>query len=235
MTNIQLLRAAGLAAVAGGIANAYADYLLQGGLGHRPGLNTYANLADFPFDLVFDGSLIGNAAIPLWLLGFWPVYVALRPAGRAWALPPVLILAYAFSLFPGYHGAYALYASAFQAQAAAPEPVAEVVATMAAQHHAYHDALLDVIGATAPLGFLWLVALILSGRTVYPRWMVLISPVVAPLTQPLIEMLPAPIGGFIRPAWGTTLYTVFFLVTTILVWNADLGDERATASADGDA
>ena len=114
-----LLRTAGLLAVAGGLVNAVSDYLLQGGLVARRAVNTYEFLPEAPYDLVFLGSILGNAAIPLWLLGFFPVYVALAPAGR------------------------------------------------------------------------WL-------------------------------SIPVPFGGLIRPAWGTTIFTVFFLVATIITWNVKL-------------
>lgn len=229
MQGSMLLRAAGLLAVAGGIANGVADYMLQGGPKPSPGLNTYAQLADAPFDPVFLGSIIGNATIPFWLLGFWPVYVALKPAGRSLALPPVLLLAYGFSMFAGYHGSYALYAAGFQAQAAAPPDAAPVLAEMVARMHAYHEALIDVITIGVPLGSLWLAAVILFRETHYRRWMVILTPLVAPLTQPFAEMLPAPIGGYIRPPWGTTIYTVFFLVSTLVTWNVSPDGDGETA------
>ncbi len=226
MGGSKLLRAAGLLAVAGGIANAVSDYMLQGGLKPGPGVNTYLQLAEAPYDQVFLGSIIGNAAIPLWLLGFWPVYVALRPAGRNLALPPVLLLAYAFSIFPGYHGSYALYAAGFQAQAAAPAELAGTLATMVERMHAYHEAVLLPISFTVPIGSLWFAAVVLFRETHYPRWVAILSPIIAPLTQPLAEMLPAPIGAYIRPAWGTTIFTLLFLVTTLVVWNVSLEREE---------
>ena len=50
----------------------------------------------------------------------------------------------------------------------------------------------------------------------------------------LVETLSAPVGGLVRPAWGTSIYTVFFLVSTILVWNHDFGGESEIRSADAD-
>ena len=222
MNGSMLVRSAGLLAVAGGIANGVGDYLLQGGPQPGPGVNTYAQLADAPYDRVFLGSLIGNAAIPLWLLGFWPVYLALAPAGRHLALPPVLFLAYAFSIFPGYHGSYALYAAGFQAQALAPAELSSTLATMVERMHAYHAAVLNLITISAPIGSLWFAAVVLFRETLFRRWMVIVSPILVPLTQPLAEMLPAPYGAYIRPAWGTTIFTLFFLSATIVTWNAPL-------------
>ncbi len=219
-SNQALLRAAGVLAVAGGIANAVGDYLLQGGPAPGPGVNTYAQLGSAPYDQVLLGSIIGNAAIPLWLLGFWPVYVALAPAGRKLALPPVLLLAYAFSIFPGYHGAYALYAAAFQAQAAAPVELAGTLATMVERMEGQHAAVMTLIQPMVPIGSFWFMAVVLFRETLFARWMVIFAPIVAPITQPLAEMLPGPYGAFIRPAWGTTFFSLFFLVATVVTWNA---------------
>jgi hypothetical protein len=213
------MRTAGILAVVGGLANAGSDYLLQGGLIARSAVNTYENLAFTPYDLVFLGSIIGNMAIPLWLLGFFPVYVALAPAGRWYAVPSVFFLGYAYALFPGYHGAYALYAAGFQAERGAPAALTETMTVLVERLHAYHGALLTAIGVVSVIGSLWFIAAVLSGRTRFARWMVIFSPLVVPLTQPLVEMLPAPYGGFIRPAWGTTIMTVFFLLATIVTWN----------------
>ena len=193
--------------------------MLQGGPEPGPGVNTYAQLAEAPYEWVFVGSILGNAALPLWLLGFWPVYVALAPAGRHLALPPVLFLAYAFSLFPGYHGSYALYAAGFQAQAAAPAELASTLVTLVDRMEAHHAAVLNLITVGAPIGSLWFAAVVLFRHTLYPRWMALLSPILVPLTQPLAEMLPSPYGAYIRPAWGTTIFSVFFLISTILTWN----------------
>ena len=224
MNDTYLLRAAGMLAIFGGVLNGFSDYLLQGGLIPGAAVNTYENLANVPYEFVFWGSLIGNAAIPLWLLGFWPVYVALAPAGRWLALPPVLLLGYGFSLFAGYHGSYALYAAGFQAEAAGPADLSGTLTTLADRLHAYHDALVTVIGMTIPIGSLWLAALVLFTRTHFAKWMVILSPLIVPITQPLVEMLPAPWGGYIRPAWGTTLFTLFFLAATVVTWNLKPGD-----------
>jgi len=226
MSNSALLRTAGLLAILGGVLNGYADYLLQGGLIPRAAVNTYEHLQHVPYELVFWGSIIGNAAIPLWLLGFWPVYVALAPAGRWLALPPVFVLGYGFSLFAGYHGSYALYAAGFQAQAEAPAELSGTVNTLAQRLHEYHDALILLIGMTIPIGSLWFLVVVLFFPTHFAKWMVIATPLVVPLTQPFIEMLPAPFGGYIRPAWGTTIFTVLFLFATLVTWNVNPSDDH---------
>jgi hypothetical protein len=219
MTNKRfLLRLAGILAILGGFINGISDYLLQGGLIGRAAVNTYEHLPNAPFDLVFLGSIIGNAALPFWLLGFWPLYHALKPAGPWLSIPPVFILGYFYALCPGYHGSYALYAAGFQAHQQMSQ--SEVMITLIEQLHAYHEVILIPIGITCIIGSIWLIIAILSKRTYFPLWVVLFTPIIVPITQPWIEMLPSPYGGFIRPAWGTTIMTLLFIIATKLIWNA---------------
>ena len=165
-------------------------------------------------------------------------YPPLAPAGRRLALPPVLLLAYAFSIFPGYHGAYALYAAGFHAQAAAPVELANTIATWVERMEDQHVAVMVLIQPFVPIGSFWFMAVVLFRQTLFARWMVIFTPIVAPMTQPLAEMLPGPYGAFIRPAWGTTFFTVFFLLATVVTWNAlppregdGRSDERVLAEA----
>ncbi len=225
---VVLVRTAGLLAVAGGLVNAVSDYLLQGGLIAGSAVNTYANLADAPYELVALGSIIGNAALPFWLLGFLPLYVALAPAGRWLSALPVFFLGYVFTLFPGYHGSYALYAAGFQAGRAAPPELSQVLGTLVERLHGYHDMMISLIGVFSVTGSLLFLLAVLSGRTLFPRWIAVLTPIVVPLTQPYIEMLPAPFGGIVRPAWGTLMFTMLFLAATVVTWNVSPG--RASAN-----
>ncbi len=216
MDSRSLLLVTGGLAILGGVVNGISDYLLQGGLAAGEAINTFENLPAVPYNQIYWGSIIGNAAIPLWMFGFWPVYKALEPAGPWLALPPVFLFVYLFALFPGYHGSYALYAAGFQAQfAGSPETIAPVT-EMVERLIQYHDSIMLVIGVPMMVGSIWLIVAMLSGKTLYARWMVLLSPLLVPLTQSSIETLPAPYGAIIRPAWGTTLFTLFFLMSLIV-------------------
>ncbi|MEM7100920.1 MAG: DUF6796 family protein [Pseudomonadota bacterium] len=214
-----VVRGAGLLAVAGGVVNAFSDYLLQGGFVTRAAVNTYADLANAPYELVAWGSIVGNAALPFWLLGFLPLYIALAPAGRWFAMPPIACLGYVFTLFPGYHGSYALYAAGFQASSTIGAQPSSVLTTLSERLHSYHDMMMALIGVFSVSGSILFAAAVLSGRTLFSRWIVLLTPLIVPLTQPFIEMLPAPFGGIIRPPWGTVLFSLLFLAATVVTWN----------------
>jgi hypothetical protein len=214
------IRVAGCAAVLGGIANLVADYLLRGGPAPVAASDiSLETLADVPFESVFAGSVLGAAAIPLWLLGLWPAYRALEPAGRRLALAIVLLFGYGITVASGYHGTYAFYAGAYQALEAVGPESRPVLVELTSRFRAYHDALMLAVVVpwmAASVGF---VALVLFVRTHYARWMAAASPLLVPLTIPLVQALPAPVGGYVRPIHGTAIWTVFFLVATVATWH----------------
>jgi hypothetical protein len=229
--SVALRRLAGVLAVLAGLTNAVADYLLRGGPAPVSGAAiTLEALQAVPYDSVFAGSVLGAAVIPLWLLGLWPVYVALEPAGRWLALPPVVLLGYMLALAPGYHGAFAFYAAGYQALGAAPPEAHPILTPMIERFLGYHDAVFYLIAGVATLGSVWFVVAAGFFRTHYARWMALASPILVPLTVPLAQALPAPLGGYVRPILGTTIWTLFFLVATFATWNLG-GSARARISS----
>ncbi|MGH0034486.1 MAG: DUF6796 family protein [Myxococcota bacterium] len=221
---VSMIRIAGCGAVLGGIANGVADSLLRGGPAPAAGADlTLEALANVPFASVYAGSLLGAAAIPLWLLGLWPVYRALEPAGPRRALAIVLLFGYGIAVASGYHGTYAFYAGGYQALEAVGPESRPVVVEMMSRFRSHHDALMAVFVVPWVVASLGFVVVVLFFRTVYARWMVLLSPILVPVTAPLVAALPSPIGGWVRPVHGTTIWTLFFLLTTVVTWRLDRG------------
>ncbi len=212
------VRMAGALGVAAGFANTVADYALRGGPRPVAGADiSLEMLVTVPHESVWFGSLLGAAAMPLWILGLFPVYVGLRPAGRWLAAIPVFLFGYGICVASGYHGAYALYASGHVLRAALPG-AAEV--TLHFGHlMQHHDGIQTVFVAPWILASVSFVAIVLSGRTGFPRWMALTSPILVPLLVPLAARLPAPLGGFVRPGLGSLLWTAFFAVALWRTWN----------------
>jgi hypothetical protein len=216
------IRVAGFGAVLGGIANLVADYLLRGGPAPVAAADiTLEALANVPFESVFAGSVLGAAAIPLWLLGLWPVYRALEPAGRRLALALVLLFGYGIAVASGYHGTYAFYAGGYHALDVVGPDSRPVLVEMTDRFRRHHDALMLVVVVpwmAASIGFVVVVAVL---RTHYARWMAVTSPILVPITMPLVAALPSPVGGWVRPIHGTVIWTLFFLLTTVVVWHLD--------------
>ena len=212
---IRLLGGVGIAA---GLVNAVADYALRGG--PRPVSGAAISLealGSVPHESVWFGSLLGAAAMPLWILALLPVYVGLRPAGRWWAALPVLLFGYGICVSSGYHGSSVLYASGFALHAALPD-AAEVARHLdhLVRHHDGLQAVFVVPWVIASVAF---IGIVLTGRTGFPRWMALTSPLLVPAIVTLSAALPAPLGGYIRPGIGSLTWTAFFALALGSTWD----------------
>jgi hypothetical protein len=215
-----LLRLAGVMSILCTLVNAVADLLLFGGGMPVSGAEiTVEALRSAPYQSVFTGSILGVIVIPFWLLGLWPVYEALKPAGSWLAWPVVLFLGYALALFPLYHGAFAFYAAGYQALAAVSGDAQATLTELIERFLAVRGALYVLIAVSATLGSLWFIVAVVFGRTRYARWMAVLSPLLVPLASPLVRLLPAPIGGYALPPFATLIFTVFFLLATVATWN----------------
>lgn len=92
------------------------DYLLRGASVPLTVADLFlAVLAKVPFEAVLAGSILGATAIPLRLLGLWPVYRAPEPVSRRLAIATVLLFGFGIAVGSGYHAAYAFYAGGYQA------------------------------------------------------------------------------------------------------------------------
>ncbi|MEM9172989.1 MAG: DUF6796 family protein, partial [Pseudomonadota bacterium] len=188
------------------------DHLLRGGIAPGPALSIMEALHTVPFQPVLWGSLLGYAVLPLALLGLWPLYRALEPAGRRLALVPVVLFGYSLTLFAGYHYAAVLYALGFQAADAASNSL------LTEQLMQVNDGALTVIGIPLTIASLWIIGLILSGKTLYARWMAIVSPLLTQLISPLVKMIPSPYGGYIVPGSMTIVFVVFFALALWVSW-----------------
>jgi hypothetical protein len=216
-----MLRLAGLLSVLCTLVNAVADLLLFGGGLPVSGAEiTVEALRSVPYQSVFIGSILGVIVIPFWLLGLWPVYEALKPAGPWFAWPVVLLFGYALALFPLFHGVYAFYAAGYQAFAAVSGDVQSTLTELIERFLAIRGTLYALVAVSATPGSLWFIMAVVFRRTRYARWMAIVSPLLVPVASPLVRLLPAPVGGYILPPFATLVFTTFFLLATVVTWHS---------------
>jgi hypothetical protein len=166
------------------------------------------------------GNFIGIGFIPLHIAGFFLVYQALRPAGLMWSR---IFLASSLYLVPvgvGLHGTLAF--------------VGDIVrsgdAGLLGGMRDYWEPWAYAVAAGYALASVLIAGLILTGRSVYPRWMVLASPLgVALLTAAAGSLLPGGSVGlrnFLSVTGLNLPLLIFFPVTTWLLLHR--GDHRLT-------
>ncbi len=203
-----MILAYGLAGVAGALVLFAGDMLFY----YQPGSDDFlANMAAAAPGRVVASGLCALLAAWLYALGSGQVYLALAPAA-AWLRALVFGSFAAVMIAYGViHGAYvAIVVAARNAAAAGQNPAAAVELAWRA-----NEAMRDVTMipfAVFTVFFTWAV---LTGRSLYPRWVLVFSPVVLYLLKgPLVSRLS---GGWLVVLGGgylNLLLLVFFAVST---------------------
>ncbi len=219
MTKKKFLRTCGILGIIGGLINIAADLMLiVGPLPGNYGLDAMSVYT--PFKLCMAGSLLGAAVgIPMWLFILIPLYYALKPAGKVFAVPVVILLGHNFILSAVFHNMAALAHAAYTAVANVGAESKPVLEEMISRFDLYIMRIGPFYAISLALGSILLIIAILSGKTLYKRWMAVFSPLLVMLIMFVSNNLPAPVGGYFAPYDGSLMYTVFFLITTIAVWN----------------
>jgi hypothetical protein len=67
------------------------------------------------------------------------------------------------------------------------------------------------------IGFLLLVILIVSGHTLLPRWMFLLSPGILFLLRPVVARLPKGIRIIVSGGWTNWISIIYYLVVLLAI------------------
>ncbi len=127
------------------------------------------------------GNFLGVFFLPIHLLGFYLIYLGLKPAGEKLALIFLVLGFYLIAIGVGFHGTLAFVGDIIQSNNKV------LLNKMLVYWHPWGSAL--VIGYIVMS--LYLVFLILRGGTLYSRWSVLISPLVVVIySTVVIAILP---------------------------------------------
>ena len=219
----KMIRLAGILSIIAALLCAVSDLLL--GCGPVSGKEiSLENMAMIPYGRTMAGALLGAAVIPFWLLILFPLYEALKPAGKWFAVPVVFLLAHHIAIATLYHGAYAFYSAGYHALAAASGEAEIILSEMINEFMVFRTGLMYV-SSTFLLASVWFMIAVLFRPTRYKRWMALFTPLLVIPIKLLCSNLPAPIGGYIVPPIGTIVYAVFFLITTQVSWNYNYNEE----------
>jgi hypothetical protein len=155
------------------------------------------------------GSLAGVVAIPFVLAGVVSLWPALAPGGAWLSYPPLLLAGFAYVIGAGFHAAVGLYALALR-DAAAPA----TLKTMAR----IFDPLRTLLWVSIFLSSIWIFFSVVSGATLYPRWVAAVSPLpCVVLFRVLGRIGPPAIAGAAVPAGGNTAMLIFLLVSQAVI------------------
>ena len=222
IVNQKMIRLAGIISIIGGLLCAMSDLLLRCGPVSGKEISLEFMAASIPYGCTMAGAILGVAVIPLWLFILFPLYHALKPAGKCFAVPVVLMFFYNFAVSTVYHGAYAFYSAGYYALGAVNDEAKAILLEMIGNFMAFRSGLLYMITPTILLGSVWFIVTVLFRPTLYKRWMAIFTPLLSiPVMILSHQLLPAPIGRYIVPPAASMVYAIFFIFTTIVTWNIE--------------
>ncbi len=224
------LRITGMLAILGAILYAIGDVLLlasKASLDDYPKLKPYAKLLSDAEKMVvlspnrmIWGALLGVFATPLVLPGFWQIYQGLAGANEALVLTTVLLFGIASVIGAFVHGTFYFMGEYIQALNKVDEPSQIIIADMIARHRkvliiSYAPVLIIVIVASILFS-----VLVARGDTHFPSWMAAVNPVTLTIAWLVVKrILPKFIADSLEGAGFNIAYFLFFLCTTITLWN----------------
>jgi len=225
------LRITGLLAILGAILYAIGDVLLlasKASLDDYPKLKLYAKLLSDSEKMVvlspnrmIWGALLGVFSTPLVLAGFWQIYHGLAGANESLVLATTLLFGIASVIGAFVHGTFYYMGEYVQALNKVDEHSQVIIAGMIERHRKV------LIITYGPLLVFIIIASILfsvmvgTGATHFPTWMAAINPVTLTIAWLLLKrILPQLVRDATEGAGFNIAYLVFFICTTVTLWNA---------------
>ena len=159
------------------------------------------------------GGITGPIGACLFVIGFVHVYSALRPGGAKRAALCAGGFATGYVILGAWHAAGPFVA--FVLRLLPPD-------TELASHESWQYMMNLGLAGFVPVAcsLLLLPVLILSCRSLYPKWFVVFTPGVIYLCTFAFAFAPAPVGGYLVMGSGSLSFLVFFIASTIVLWRA---------------
>lgn len=181
-------------------------------LGRYSAEAAYDFMSDIPETRLTLGHFIGVLGAPLYVIGCWHIYLMLKSANRKWASIAAILGAYGFMVGAVWIGSR----SSIGSLAHFSDSVVHVQ-QLIEYYIVRNEALLTVIRVTTLLLSLIFVALVLTGRSLYPRWMALLNPLTLIILSFIIFAISPEIGKYLMPI---ALNVAFFIFFAASLWHA---------------
>ncbi len=158
---------------------------------------------------------------PIYALTYLPWWLGTRRAGFWFGTLPVLLLAYALLMIGGIQHAGFAFLSVLEQAKAMVGSTDPAFFDLAQRYILEHFMVGDLTAALAlPAGATLLAVGIVSGKTVFPRWFVIVSPLGVLVLTILIGLpLPAPLAGLVLAPFGTWFMLIPNVAAVLWLWN----------------
>jgi hypothetical protein len=170
-------------------------------------------------NLLFLPTYLGVFCFPFWWGGIWVIYQGMKPAGFIWSFIPCLLFGYLVSTVnTAGHASYP-YVAAFTLLKSSPNlDVVNAVTLVESMTLRYTGPLLSIIQPVLEIVVcIWVMIPILRGRTIFPRWVLFLIPLIPTIMLLLINIVFPGILEAFGPYVGSGCMLVLFAVATGIV------------------
>ncbi len=211
---LTIIRFGGIAGILGALIVAAGDLLYH----HIPGSKQSLpeRMSSLPQPRQVMAGMLGLIGSWFYLLGAFHLYYAFLPVGGIFAL----VLAIAFAMVASSYGTghaafYAIWSGAKVARDHRLD-----IDSAGRLGEAFYSRLVLVTYAPVAVASLLMLYGVLSGRSAYPLWMAPFLPIVLYLLRaPILKLLRGRLHELVRDSYDNSILLVFFLLSTILLWN----------------
>ena len=206
--NSKFITFAGIAGCLGAILVGIGEFSMQftpnGGI---EDVKDYLYFNDVSAERLSFGHFIAVLSAPLYMLGYWHLSKKLEPAGPKQAKLFFLIGAYAFAVGTAWIG-QRFFLAATVHEIAAGNDLKALLTTFSEHNEPFVNVLRL---AMLLVSILW-IKLILTGKTAFPKWMAIFSPIVLLAIMFALYFFKTPIGIYVFPvAMNATHFIIFAL------------------------
>lgn len=170
------------------------------------------------------GTFLGVFALPFQILGLVPLYFGLKSAGRLLALIACAINTHAIIMGVAFHTAYGFIGSGWRLFYIEGQNNKNIEAMIIKFDHYWRIIIFIMVTDIIISSSIYIIQII-RGKSIYSKWMALMNPIfIFIVLFPLVFVLPAPIGGFIGPAYfniATLIFVSVVLYSTYKGLNTD--------------
>ena len=163
-------------------------------------------MKNLPAKRVIAGGMIGPVAAFLYCVGFYHIVLMAKEQAHTFAMAAFLLSCFGIITGGAYHSH-----CAYLGLLGADKDRTALNTVMK-----YFQKLPLILYAGEGIGFLLLVLLIVTGKTVLPWWMFLLSPGVLFLLKPVVGRLPKGIRIIISGGWTNLISVIYYLAA--LIW-----------------
>lgn len=163
------------------------------------------------------GHFIGVLAAPLYLVGYWHIAEMLKPAGKKIAAAVFGLGVYAFMIGDVWLGGRVNLALTVKAREAADAAIKGQFSGLLDGISSHNEPLINIVRVLVLIISILMAIGILRGKSFYPRWIVLFSPIVMlALIFGLYALAPT-VGVYVLPVAMNVSHLVFFALS---IWVA---------------